>query len=126
MTVLFFPSLLLIALFERYIDTPHNRYMRSFFPLESSGEEDDPSVQNPEAAEEDAKNGRHISTVKFEDIVERFPDPNDVSVLARVWLALEADEKQQSMENTILKQIEVLHKKLDDIQRGLGKSNGSS
>lgn len=108
MTVLFFPSLLLIALFERYIDTPHNRYMRSFFPLESSGEEDDPSVQNPEAAEEDAKNGRHISTVKFEDIVERFPDPND------------------SMENTILKQIEVLHKKLDDIQRGLGKSNGSS
>lgn len=83
MTVLFFPSLLLIALFERYIDTPHNRYMRSFFPLESSGEEDDPSVQNPEAAEEDAKNGRHISVVGFDEIVGKFPDPNDVSTA--IW-----------------------------------------
>lgn len=74
MTVLFFPILFAIHIFERYIDTPSNHYMRAFFPEEDDGSEDDPSVQDPEPVEGE-REGMRISREKFEDIVKAFPDP---------------------------------------------------
>lgn len=77
MLVVLFPALLLIHVFERYIDTPHNRFLRSFFPSEDDGSEDDPATQNP-APSVDETPGMEICRVKFEDIVEVFPDPMSV------------------------------------------------
>lgn len=74
MVVLFFPALFAIHIFERYIDTPHNRYMRSFFPTEDDGSENDPAVQDPVPGAEEV-DGLQISRVKFEDIIKTFPDP---------------------------------------------------
>ncbi|KAF8311893.1 calcium activated cation channel [Clavulina sp. PMI_390] len=99
MIVLFFPALAFIHVFESYIDTPHNRYMRQFFPESDDGSEDDPSVQNPVPGEEE-EGGREISRVKFAEIVRAFPDP------------------MSSMEGNILKQIQLLHEKLDAIKGG--------
>lgn len=79
MKLLFWPYLTLIVLFERYVDTPHNRYMHSFFPVEEDTSGDDPSVQNPEPAQEDVRQGLKIAKEQFDDIVKVFPDPNDVS-----------------------------------------------
>lgn len=114
MKVLFFPALVLIRLFEHYIDTPHNRYMRSFFPIDmDTGEEDDPSVQDPlvDPSEEEGFGGRdgsdqglRISKVKFEDIVKKFPDP------------------AQSAEDMILGRIKVLQAQIDALVGGQGKS----
>jgi len=77
MLVLLFPALLFIHVFERYIDTPHNRFMRSFFPSDDDGSEDDPDTQDPISSAEEVP-GMQISRVKFEDIVKVFPDPLSV------------------------------------------------
>lgn len=74
MLVLLFPALLFIQVFERYIDTPHNRFMRSFFPSDEDGSEDDPAVQNPVPSVGEIP-GMEISRVAFEEIVKVFPDP---------------------------------------------------
>jgi hypothetical protein len=77
MVVLLFPALLFIQVFERYIDTSHHRFMRSFFPSEEDGSEEDPAIQNPVPSPDEVP-GMEISRVKFEDIVKVFPDPMSV------------------------------------------------
>jgi len=77
MLVLLFPALLFIHIFERYIDTPHNRFMRSFFPSNDDDSEDDPETRDPISGAEEVP-GMQISRVKFEDIVKAFPDPMSV------------------------------------------------
>lgn len=76
MLITFWPLLGLIALFERYLDTKKNRYIRSFFTAEDDGEADDPAVQNPTT---DEAGDLQISRVPFEKLVEVFPNTYHVS-----------------------------------------------
>jgi len=82
MLVLLFPALLFVHVFERYIDTPHNKFMRSFFPSEEDGSEGDPEIQDPIPGVEEVP-GMQISRVKFQDIVKVFPDPMSVRACFR-------------------------------------------
>lgn len=72
MIALFFPVLILIALFETYLDSKKNRFMRSFFSASDDGESEDPAVRDPVVTDEDE--GLEISRVSFNEIVKAFPN----------------------------------------------------
>ncbi|KAL5487921.1 YVC1_2 [Sanghuangporus weigelae] len=71
MLVIFFIPLLVIAFWETTLDTNTNRFMKNWFSAADEGEEDDPTIQNPEVSESD---GLKICTVSFDDLVKEFPD----------------------------------------------------
>jgi len=98
MLITFWPTLFLIALFERYLDTKHNRYIRSFFIAEDDGV-DDPAVQDPLAEE---AGDLQISRVPFKNLVESFPNT------------------YHSMEDSILVEIRGLQQRVEELLQTKG------
>lgn len=76
MIILFFPVLTLIALFETYLDTKKNKYMRSFFSATDDGESEDPAVRDPVV--EDEEEGLEITRYTFNEIIKAFPNSYQV------------------------------------------------
>ena len=76
MTILFAIPLTLIALFESQLDTSKNKTMRAWLEATEDGQEDDPACQDPNS--DDDPQGT-ISIVKFEDLVQAFPNTAAVS-----------------------------------------------
>jgi hypothetical protein len=91
MLITFWPTLFFIALFERYLDTKHNRYIRSFFIAEDDGV-DDPAVQDPLA---DEAGDLQISRVPFKSLVESFPNTYHVSK----WRGSKSEKKEYRVLN---------------------------
>ncbi|GAB1519738.1 Calcium channel yvc1 [Rhizoctonia solani] len=71
MFVMFFIPLTFIALFEAYLDTSRNAYMRHMFSATQDGEDEDPNNRDPQVTEED---GLVISKKSFDEIVKAFPN----------------------------------------------------
>lgn len=69
MSVIFFIPLSLIALYESQVE--HSRRFLELFPEENLEAEGDPSVEDPEAENDE---GNQISKVKFAELVGSFPD----------------------------------------------------
>jgi hypothetical protein len=69
MSVIFFIPLSLIAVYESQVE--HSRRFLELFPEENLEAEGDPSVEDPEAENDE---GNQISKVKFAELVGSFPD----------------------------------------------------
>jgi len=71
MTLLFFIPIVIVTLFESYLDVTTNKFMRDIFEAAQEGEEEDPANRNPEAEGEE---GKKICKVEFEELAKVFPD----------------------------------------------------
>jgi hypothetical protein len=67
----------LIALYESTLSK--NRWLDDFIDGAALDEEDSPAARDPEADEEDARNGAVISRVPFSELVKAFPNIHEVS-----------------------------------------------
>ncbi|KDQ08892.1 hypothetical protein BOTBODRAFT_165491 [Botryobasidium botryosum FD-172 SS1] len=100
MTVIFFVPIVIIALFESYLDVTTNKFMRSMFQAAEEGEEEDPINRDPQVDED----GKTICKVQFEELTRAFPD---LSQTREAPIMAEVQRLKQQMER--------LMKKLDEL-----------
>jgi hypothetical protein len=78
MFVVFFVPLTLIALFEAYLDTRRNVFMRHMFTATQDGDDEDPDNRDPQVNEGDLV----LSKKSFDELVKVFPNSFLVSLLS--------------------------------------------
>ncbi|KAG8909839.1 hypothetical protein FRC00_009336, partial [Tulasnella sp. 408] len=100
MTIVFFIPLAVIALIESQLGIRATSIMGSLYDHVDEGEEEDPKNQDPET---DRENGMEISRVTFDDLVKEFPD------------------SYQSMEASILAEINTLKHRIAELSAKLDK-----
>ena len=98
MRTLFFIPLILIALYETYLDPRANKFTKAWFEANEEGEEDDPECQNP-AVPPNEREGE-ICKVPFDELIKAFPN-NAISVEAAI--VLEIKTLKERMEYLISK-----------------------
>ena len=72
MRALFFIPLILIALYETYLDPRTNKYTRAWFEANAEGDEDNPECQNPTVPHDEPEG--EISKVPFDELIKSFPN----------------------------------------------------
>lgn len=106
MTLMFFPTLAIIALYESTLQSQKNKWVQNWFigRDQTDGSSEDPQHQDPEVTGHDASEGLTISKVPFAELIKVFPNTH------------------QSSEATVLKEVkelrevvELLLKKVDDL-----------
>jgi len=106
MSIIFFPTLATIALYESTIQSQKNKWVNNWLMGrdQADGSSEDPKHQDPEVEGEDAVKGLEISRVPFAELIKVFPNTH------------------QSSEATVLKEVkdlreavELLLKKVDDL-----------
>ncbi|KAG8965432.1 hypothetical protein FRC05_003269 [Tulasnella sp. 425] len=100
MTTVFLIPLAVIALVESQLDVRANLIIQNLYDHVDEGEEEDPKNQDPETTHED---GLEISRVSFSDLVKEFPN------------------SYQSMESSILAEIDGLKRQITELSEKLDK-----
>ncbi|KAF9057937.1 calcium activated cation channel [Panaeolus papilionaceus] len=102
MSVVFFIPLCVIALCESAFDSRRHVWMESWFRGDNEGEQDSPTSRNPEV-DDPACHGLEISRVPFEELIQVFPNSG------------------QSMESSIINEIQDVKRQLDALMEKLGQ-----
>lgn len=100
MTTVFLIPLIVIALVESQLDVRASLIIRNLYDHVDEGEEEDPKNQDPETDHED---GMEISRVPFKELVKEFPN------------------SYQSMESSILAEINALKHQIAELSEKLDK-----
>ncbi|KAJ1309032.1 hypothetical protein OPQ81_004713 [Rhizoctonia solani] len=101
--VVFFIPLTIIALFEAYLDTRRNVYMRHMFGATQDGEDEDPENRDPHVDE----GGLVISKKSFDELVKAFPNSS------------------LSSEATIIQELHSLRHRMEELFKQLEAKNAS-
>lgn len=72
MRTLFFVFLILIALYETYLDPRSNKFTKAWFEANEEGDEDNPECQNPTVPQDEQ--GGAICKVPFDELIKQFPN----------------------------------------------------
>jgi len=72
MRTLFFVPLIIIALYETYLDPRANKFTKAWFEASEEGYEDDPEYQNPTMPQNEQEG--EISKVPFAKLIKAFPN----------------------------------------------------
>ena len=103
MRTLFFIPLVLIALYETYLDPRANKYTKAWFEANEEGYEDDPEYQNPMMAPNEQEG--EISKVPFDELIKAFPN-TAISVEAAIISEI----------NTLKERVEYLISKVEQMK----------
>ena len=98
MRTLFFIPLILIALYETYLDPRANRFTKAWFEANEEGYEDDPECQNPTMPPNEQEG--EISKVPFDVLVKAFPN---TAISVEAAIVLEIKTLKERMEYLISK-----------------------
>jgi hypothetical protein len=98
MRTLFFIPLILIALYETYLDPRTNKYTRAWFEANKEGDEDDPECQNPKVPQDEQEG--EISKVPFDQLIKAFPN---TAISVEAALISEINTLKERMEYLISK-----------------------
>ncbi|PPQ64620.1 hypothetical protein CVT24_008357 [Panaeolus cyanescens] len=105
MSIVFFVPLCIIALCESTFDSRRHVWMESWFRGDNEGEQDSPASRNP-IVDDPTCQGLEISRVPFEELIKVFPNTG------------------QSMETTIINEIQDVKRQLEVLMNKLGEIQG--